>query len=247
VINQGNDVPEKTIAVFPSDYYDYKDLSKVISPLKGNKKREWFQPHLYNCLPLVKGNEYGFIIKSEFDFGFLWNGGEEPEDTKLFFNQPDKELDKLRPRIESHFGHGIITLALPVVFRTPPKVNIMTINPPNHVLPNITVLTGVIETDNLRRSFTWNLKIQMPNIEVFIPKGTPLSGFIPIPRYFADDFQMVNASEIFSQDLVDEELKAVQDHQDHRDKVEPTLPNKIGNFYKKGVDVYGNKFPDHQK
>ena len=109
---------------------------------------------------------------------------------KIFFNETEKELNKKHPRIDSHFGEGIITIGTPFILRTPPGINIMTINPPNYIIPNITVMTGVIETDNLRRNFTFNLKIQMPNIRVTVPAGTPLAGFIPIPRYFADNFEL---------------------------------------------------------
>jgi hypothetical protein len=55
MINQGNNVPEKTIAVFIE-----KDLSKDITKdrlfnliKKSPKKRDWFTPHFYRCLPLT--------------------------------------------------------------------------------------------------------------------------------------------------------------------------------------------------
>lgn len=72
-------------------------------------------------------------------------------------------------------------------------------------------MTGVVETDNLRRNFTFNLKIQMPNIKVNFPAGVPLSGFIPIPRHYADEFTIVDALDVFDKDLVDEENKSTRD------------------------------------
>jgi hypothetical protein len=122
----------------------------------------------------------------------------------------------------------------------------MTINPPNHVLPNITVMTGVIETDNLRRNFTFNLKIQMPGIRTFFPAGTPLAGFIPIPRYYADSFEIKDAEEIFNEEIFIEEMQATLDIGTYRDQVEVDYKHKVGKLYFKGIDVYGNKFPDHQ-
>jgi len=108
-------------------------------------------------------------------------------------------------------------------------------------------MTGVVETDNLRRNFTFNLKIQIPNIKVTLPAGSPLAAFIPIPRYFGDKFQLKYAEEIFSEDIINEELEAEANSMIHRGEVEPLMPNNVGKAYFKGEDVYGNKFLDHQK
>jgi hypothetical protein len=123
----------------------------------------------------------------------------------------------------------------------------MTINPPNFIIPNITVMTGVVETDNLRRNFTFNLKIQIPDIEVNIPAGIPLAAFIPIPRYYADSFELKMADELFSKEVVEEEVTAENDAIIKRETVELLTKNQVGKDYLKGNDVYGNPFPDHQR
>lgn len=246
--NKKNNVPEKTIAIF-MDRTDFADFTKervsnVLS--KPDKKRSWFTPHFYRCLPLTIGNQYGFIVTTEFNFSFEWNGGSSDKDTYFNFDLPQEDVDKLSPSISSHFGHGIITVNLPFTLRTPPGVNIMTINPPNYVIPNITPMTGVVETDNLRRDFTFNLKIQIPNIRVEVPKGAAIAAFIPIPRYYSDQFNLKFAEDIFTEEQIEEEKQARFDFLKHRKEIEPSLPNKVGRFYLKGEDVYGNKFLDHQ-
>lgn len=251
MINQGNNVPEKTIAVFTNPFYnnlnftDKDRLKNIIS--NSPKKRDWFTPHFYRCLPLTIGNQYGFIIKSEFDFAFIWNGENGADSITFYFNDTEEKINTQFPNIQSRFGSGIITIGTPFVLRTPPNINLMTINPPNYVIPNITVMTGVIESDNLRRRFAFNLKIQIPNVKVIIPAGTPIAAFIPIPRYFADSFKLKNAENIFNQNIVDEEYQAQIDSGIFREEVEPFLPNSVSRHYLKGEDVYGNKFPDHQK
>ena len=250
MINQGKNVPDKTIAIFTSPRMHDNELTqeRILGMVKKpKKKRDWFSPHFYRCLPLTIGNQYGFVIKSEFDFSVIWDGGESKDSVKFYFNEKIEDVNKKCPLIESHFGHGIITINPPFWLRTPPGVNIMTINPPNFILPNITVMTGVIETDNLRTNFTFNLKIQIPNIMINIPKGNPLSGFIPIPRNYADSFELKNGEDIFDQETVDEEVQAIKDVQIFRQEVEPTLKNNVNKQYFLGEDVYGNKFPDHQK
>lgn len=252
MINDGiNNVPDKTIAIFtsPAMYNEKLTQERILGMIKKpDKKREWFDPHFYRCLPLTIGNQYGFTISSEFDISFEWNGGNNLEDTTLYANEVPVSLNDLKyPSISSHFGHGVVTVNTPYFFRTPQGVNLMTINPPNFIIPNVTVMTGVVETDNLRRSFTFNLKIQIPNIRTTIPAGFPLAAFIPIPRYYCDEFNLEFAENIFNKEIIDEELMADKDATNYRNEIEPTLKNGVGKHYMIGTDVYGNKFPDHQK
>jgi hypothetical protein len=249
MINDGiNDVPDKTIAIFTSPRIYDKELTqeRILSMVKKpNKKRDWFTPHFYRCLPLAIGNQYGFTVSSEYDISFEWNGGDSVEDIIIYI---DEKVDQsYYPNISSHFGHGIITVDTPYFLRTPPGVNLITINPPNYIIPNVTVMTGVVETDNLRRNFTFNLKIQMPNIKTTIPAGFPLSGFIPVPRYYCDDFNLDFAENLFDEDILNEELKAEKDAGKHRNEVQPTLKGGYGKLYMHGKDVYNNIFKDHQK
>lgn len=249
MINDGiNDVPDKTIAVFYDDTVSElkrSSIEKIIQ--KSPKKREWFTPHFYRCLPLSIGNQYGFTVSSEFDIEFMWNGGDNPEDLQFKFFEDGEVLSTMYPRIESHFGSGIITINPPFTLRTPPGINLMTINPPNFVIPNITVMTGVVESDNLRRNFTFNLKVQMPWCIVKIPKGTPLAAFMPIPRYFGDSFELKFAEDIFSDEVVVEENQAIRDADLSRSTVEVLNSHGVGQHYLFGRDVYGNEFDDHQK
>jgi len=248
MINQGNNVPDNTIVIF-SDLNETKPdqqkeiINRIIK--KSTKKRDWFNQHFYKCLPLTIGNQYGFTISSEFDIGFEWDGGNGQESISFYF-QNGVDLDNKFPRIESHFGSGIMTIRTPFTLRTPPGVNLMTINPPNHIIPNVTCMTGVIETDNIRRDFTFNLKIQIPNIKVLIPAGTPLAGFIPIPRYFADQFELKFADEVFEDELIIEELQSSKDESILRNEINFKSEKRENRLYLKGEDVYGNKFPDHQ-
>jgi len=237
-----NNVPDNTVAVFPISGMPYERLNNII--FKPERSREWFTPHFYNCLPLSVANQYGFLVASEFDFAVHWNGGNEPTD--LWFEFPDgvENIKDLYPGVRSHFGNGIFTLEIPYVFRTPPGVNLMVIAPTNYILPNITNLAGIVEADNLRFTFTINLRMQIPGVAVYIQKGTPLATILPIPRYFAETFDLVNASEIFDKTIVDEEITAFQDTYNNRQT--DHYDGKNNKQYFKGTDCYGNKFNDHQ-
>ena len=108
-------------------------------------------------------------------------------------------------------------------------------------------MTGVIESDNLRRGFSFNLKVEQPGVTTKIKKGTPIAAFIPVPRYFSDQFEIKNAEDIFSEEVILEEINASVDASIHREVMEEILPNNVGKLYNDGIDVYGNKFLDHQK
>jgi hypothetical protein len=246
----GKEVPDKTIAVVISPFVENcKSVEKRVFDLiqKPKKTRDWFTPHFYRCLPLTIGNQYGFVITNEFDFSFTWDGGNDIGAVTFDFHEEKETLNKKLFNIGSHFGEGIITIMHPFCLKTPKGINLMTINPPNYVIPNITVMTGVIETDNLNNPFTFNLKIQMPNLKVFIPAGTPLAGFIPIPRYYADSFSLKLAEEVFDEETMQESLQTLVDTVTHRRAVEESLANSVGRLYFKGEDIYGKEFLDHQK
>ncbi|SVC51050.1 uncharacterized protein METZ01_LOCUS303904, partial [marine metagenome] len=39
-----------------SESEEYKNsIEKILQPLKGNRRRDWFSSHAYLCLPLVIG------------------------------------------------------------------------------------------------------------------------------------------------------------------------------------------------
>lgn len=261
MLNRDTFVPDNTILLFNAEFTDEelkaKDAgfnSSIISDEKlkwltarPNKKRDWFNPHFYRCLPLSIGNQYGFVIRNEYSFAVEWDGSESDKAIKIFLPVQEAETVGLFPRIDSLFGSGILTVSVPYVLRTPPGVNLITLNPPNVVLPNITVMTGVIETDNLRQTFTFNLKLQMPNIRTTFAAGTMLAAFLPIPRYYNDSFEIKFAKDVLSKEEYLEELWAINDtHKSRVDFKQVNPPGSVDRRYLLGKDVYGNEFLDHQ-
>jgi len=247
MINQGNNVPNKTMALF--DFSDGRASSLIKKP---NKKRDWFSPNFYHCLPIAIANQYGFEIVTAYSFNIFWNGGEAAADTNISPIITEEDLDIfLVQTVVSHFDHGIVSIYSSFIPRTPPGVNLLVTAPINTILPNITPLTGIVESDNIRTSFTVNLKVNQPNVLIHIPKGTPIATLIPIPRYFGDKFELKDGKEIFGEELFREEEevyllqtkrrtiennKSANGEQKHKDK-----------DYFVGRDYYGNKFLDHQK
>jgi hypothetical protein len=256
IINQdpGFSVPENTIAVFPlkpSNHLDpfNMDYSLFLKPLNATHKRDWFASHFYHCLPLSIGNMQGFSVSLPFDFEVLWNGGNGVDDIFIHSTIPNEDFAKYfnmnNISLSSVFGHGIITINLPIQLKTPPGVNLMTIGAPNFPLSGISAMTGVVEADNLRFTFTINLKVSIPNVTIKVNKDYPVAALIPIPRYFCDSFELKDARNIFDKTIIDEELEIVHEHTSKR-QISNKTDQKRDKAYYRGMDIKGNKFNDHQ-
>lgn len=254
IINQSDNltVPEKVIAVFPlkpsSKLKEFDmNFDLFLKPLNTTHRREWFSQNFYNCLPLSIGNMQGFVFSLPFSLEVMWTGGNSIEDLIMVLDGEEvKQYENMNHVfVSSEFGHGILTVHFPIQIKTPPGVNLMTIAPPNFPLAGISPMTGVVESDNIRFTFTINLKIDVPNVSVKIKKDYPIAGIIPIPRYFCDSFELKDAREIFDKKNIDEEMDIVYRHSIKR---EISNNNQLGpdRLYYKGMDVDNNKFIDHQ-
>jgi hypothetical protein len=241
-------VPEKTIACIPiipneSILPFNMDISSFLKPLNKNHKRDWFTSNFYKCLPLSIANMQGLAFSSPFSFDVFWDGGQSIDaiSIKVYDDSGILNFDKMNHvSVSSHFGHGIFTINFPLILKTPPNVNLMTIAPPNYPLPGISPMSGVVETDNLSFTFTLNFKIDLPNTLIKIEKDYPIMGIIPIPRNYCDSFELLNAYDILNKNDIEEERQISYEHKLSRDK-----QNKDGRYYK-GKDIRNNKFKNHQ-
>jgi hypothetical protein len=241
-------VPDDTIVVM-GDSPDFMGCHKYI--LEGlGVKRDWFSEHAYRCLPLTIGNQYGIAVKSLYEFTAMWDGGGGPENVHINILDGDGTTEE-HPlpcqTVSSHFGMGTVTVQNRFVFRTPPGVNLMTINPPNVFIDGIHHMTGVVETDNLRRDFTFNLRLTRQNRYVHVNIGDYIGCVLPIPRYYQDNFQVKDFSDLYGPEDLAEEHQVVEEFARERRENDPQKKHGNGRRYSQGQDVRGRKFLDHQK
>lgn len=262
-INEKNNlVPENTI-IYYSSHPDLEEknnwkVEDVYESLIGKQKRDYFREHAYLCLPLTIANQYGFVVKAAYDFEVFWPGGNLPAYVNTY-NEIENNKGGNIQNIFTNFESGIISLEHNFVLRTPPGINLMTIQPPNYFIPGIHVMSGVVETDNLRRSFTFNLKVTTPKQIIKIKKGDWLSGFIPIKRYEVEKYKLVNFKEFFNDETYRLEKASIdklnyeRNGGDAQKNLEAGVDpeNHIllgaGRRYFKGVFPNDEEFPDHQK
>jgi len=157
----GFEVPDNKILIIPFSDRDeqYDRYPEVVESLKGNIKRHWFNSHFYYCLPLNIANQYGFIIKAAYDFDATWDGSTgNSNDIHINIYEPEDSLSM--QQIHPGFGEGILTIQNNFQFKTPPGINLMTIAAPNFFTPGMQAMTAVIEADQIRRDFSFNLKLE---------------------------------------------------------------------------------------
>jgi hypothetical protein len=242
-------VPDHRILALPYDDHYAGRQDEVFLSLRGLHKRDWFSKHAYLCLPLVIGNQYGFAVKSLFHATFLWNGGAEPKDTTITVHNAEQAAAHGNLQLlASQFGLGIVTVQTAFALRSPPEINLMTLQPPNAFIDGLQNLTGVVEADNLRRDFTFNLKITRPDFPVEIKVGDLLAAVLPIPRGFVEKFELIDAYEALSPDTVADEQQTARDFGREREEIDSKNKRGVGRRYFKGEDVYGRKFEhSHQQ
>jgi hypothetical protein len=241
--DENNLIPDNVIAVVAQGNKFRTSVNEIVEPLAGNKKRDWFNSHFYYCLPLIIGNQYGFIIRSYYSWTAIWNGQTNNDAVTIEMENADQDPHQL---VSSHFGSGIVTVQNRFHFRTAKGINLMTLNPPNFILENLQNLTGVIETDTLRRDFTFNLKITTPHKQIKIHKGQPIAAILPIPRYYVENFELRLDTELFSEDVISNERRMGAKFSHERQDLDLTKPHAAGRRYWNGEDADGNKFDDHQ-
>jgi hypothetical protein len=235
VIPDELEVPPDTILVIPDD-------NSFVNPphfVRAQKNRDWFLPPFYHCLPLVFGNQHGFLMLATYDFVIRWDGRNEVDGIKIHFLEDLPTVNFVT--VESHFGSGILTVQSRYVFKTPKGVNMLVKEPPNYPMRGLSWMNAVVETDNLRRDFTFNIKVTEADTDIYIAAGTPLGCLLPYPRYFLDDYNMAELQE-------SSELKKAQKTMGYfateRGEYDNNNPR---HRYMEGIDIYGLEFEEHQK
>ena len=69
---------------------------------------------------------------------------------------------------------------------------------------------------------------------------------MPYPRAFIDNFSIQHGADIFTAEQIAEEQKCGADFAAERAGPDQQKRYQNGRLYFRGVDVYGNKFKDHQ-
>jgi hypothetical protein len=148
-------------------------------------KRIWMDEsgskNAYRCLPLSMANGYGWEFINPSKFSLEWDGGKGPKNVKII-----KESGTIFP--DNHFGEGTFTWHTGFLFKTEHPYGLYVTGPPNYPKPNVTPLSGIVETHWLPFTFTMNWIFTQPGRVEFSP-GEVVCQIFPVDLTIFDDIQ----------------------------------------------------------
>jgi hypothetical protein len=145
------------------------------------------QRYAYRCIPLSIANASGWELILPCSFSASWMGGDATADIQI---RPFGDAEKVKQRVMSHFGHGVLTFHTGYLFRTSPGWALWCRGAPNTVKHGIVALDGLVETDWLTFPFTMNWRFTRPGTVRF-EEGEAFCFVTPIPHAVYDDIAPV--------------------------------------------------------
>lgn len=136
------------------------------------------------CLPMLIANQSGWELRNPCGFTATWVGQDGGVDVMI---APDKrDAGQFLP--VSHFGYGILTWHLPMLFRTPPGYNLLVRGPANYPKDAVSPLEGIVETDWASASFSMNWKFTRKLMPVRFEVDEPIGMIVPQRRAELEEF-----------------------------------------------------------
>ena len=136
------------------------------------------------CLPMLIANQSGWELRNRYAFKATWIGQEDGVDVMI---TPDKR-DSAPFLPVSHFGSGILTWHLPMLFRTPPGYNLLVRGPANYPKDAVSPLEGIVETDWASASFSMSWKFTRKLMPVRFEVDEPICMIVPQRRAELEEF-----------------------------------------------------------
>ncbi|NHC45920.1 DUF6065 family protein [Motilibacter aurantiacus] len=130
-----------------------------------------------HCLPLLLANEQGWEVLNPAGVTVEWNGEDSAGNVAI-----TADAGPRGSIAHSAFGAGVVSFAIPVLFRTAPGWNLLVRGPANRPKDGISALEGLVETDWAVVTFTMNWKITRPHHPVRFEEGEPIALLVPQQR-----------------------------------------------------------------
>jgi uncharacterized protein DUF6065 len=181
--------PREMEAARLTAFHALPDVPSSLRIVPAVRWREWMNAttnkFANRCLPLLMANESGWMLLNPIPFEAEWDGTEGPAAIKLMYDAgAPNENARL---VNSIFGHGILTWAVPYLFRTPPGYNLLARGPANWPKDGLCALEGVVETDWATATFTMNWKFTRPG-RVRFEADEPFCMIVPQRRGELESF-----------------------------------------------------------
>jgi hypothetical protein len=159
-------------------------LQLVPAPALRDWMTETADRFAYRCLPLLIANQSGWFILNNRSFTVTWSGLDAIGSLSIEYGP-----GAAAPLATSHFGHGILTWSIPILFRAPKGFNLLVRGPVNCPKDGIYPLDAVVEVDWATTPFTMNWKITRPHTRINFSSGEPMCMILPQRRGELEEFQ----------------------------------------------------------
>lgn len=133
---------------------------------------------------MLIANQSGWELRNPCAFTATWIAQKDGIDVLIEADQ--YVANQLLPA--SHFGNGILTWRLPILFRTPPGYNLLVRGPANYPKDAVCPLEGIVETDWASASFSMSWKLTRKHIPVRFEVGEPICMILPQRRGELEEF-----------------------------------------------------------
>ncbi|BBY21118.1 hypothetical protein MSTO_13230 [Mycobacterium stomatepiae] len=133
---------------------------------------------------MLIANQSGWELRNPCAFTATWMG--QPGGVDVMITPHQRGTDQFLPA--SHFGNGILTWHLPLLFRTPPDYNLLVRGPANYPKDAICALEGIVETDWASASFSMNWKLTRKLMPVRFEVDEPICMIVPQRRGELEEF-----------------------------------------------------------
>jgi hypothetical protein len=201
-------------------------------------RREWMDEtadkHAYMCFPLNITNRLGWAISFPEDIRFIWDGITDTTPDHVKIIEGEKFLSRAR-------GNATIGFLTGLKFTTDDKTTMLTMPVPNLFVRGAQCYTTLISTSFYYHMLPIAWRLTEPNIEIYIPAGTPVATVIPISLTDLEENYLVKIDETpASEDYWKEATK-------YGDAAE--IKNGVGDWskmYRDAVDYRGNSVGSHE-
>ena len=150
-------------------------------PVAASVHRDWMDysndRFANRCLPLLLGNQAGWLIPSTCTARIHWYGGRSQDSLSIVTDDGSSPVHPF-----SHFGHGVLTWSIPYLFQTSPGYNLLVRGPSNYPKDAIQALDAIVETDWFPATFTMNWVMTRPYSTVTFKRGEPICMLVPQRR-----------------------------------------------------------------
>jgi hypothetical protein len=183
------------------NYLNENGVDPKFKVFPSETKRKWMDDtgYAYRCIPLNVANQYGWNVECPVDFTAEWDGGNGVDAINVELSE-DIGIEVA----VSNFGFGILTITPDFLVETSENVSTYVRGIPNSVSNGITPLDGIIETDWLPFTFTFNYKFTRAG-KVKFKSGQKVFNFFPIERMFLEGFKtevgLIKDSELYEEYL----------------------------------------------